>query len=90
MKNCGVISAKTVCSDLGFIVYSHTNGLLSEHQSLDAAKHDCEHQIAHRAERGKESDALVFEWIYDRWVMCGDLYEAAADSSRSHAFFPHR
>ncbi len=86
MKNCGLISSKLVCSERDFIVYSHTTGLLAERNRLDDAKHDWELEVAHYAERGRESDALIFEWSDDHWMMSGNLYDLECAEQHSTAY----
>lgn len=75
MNKCGSISDRTVCSERDYIIFSHTRGLLSEHEEEDSARRFFEDELAQYAERGKESDALLFRWSEGRWVLCGSLYD---------------
>jgi hypothetical protein len=85
MKHRGFISNKTVCSNSTFIVYSHTKGILAESNTMEGAQHCWELEMARCTERGKESDALVFQWLQGHWLLCGDLYELEHAGSGSQA-----
>jgi len=77
MKHRGFISDKTVCSNSPFIVYSHTNGIVAEPPTLEEAQRIWEMEISRCAERGRESDALIFQWLQGHWFLCGDMYDLA-------------
>lgn len=64
-----------VCSDADYIVFSHTDGLLAERSEFESARQFWETELARHAERGHNSDALVFRWADDQWAMVGDLYD---------------
>lgn len=84
MKNCAPISGRTVCSDSNFIVFSHTEGILAERNRFEQAKEFWEAELARYAERGHTSDALLFEWSDNQWVMFGNLYDLELERVAQH------
>lgn len=73
-----------VCSDSDYIVFSHTEGVLAERKKIEQAKEFWETELARYAERGHTSDALLFQWSDDQWVMFGNLYDLEAEREHPH------
>lgn len=84
MKYSGSISAREICTQLPFILYSHTKGLVSEHSSLNEAQKNFLREVQQASERGKETDILIFRWDGGHWILCGDLYEFEAARYSPH------
>jgi hypothetical protein len=75
MKHCAAIASHNVCSNETFIVYSHTRGLIGGGPHLEDARQIWSSELAKAREWGRESDAAVFEWSGEKWLMCGNLYD---------------
>ena len=75
MKYVAYIAAKPVRSHYPYIVYGPTAGLLGGCHSVEEARQLWDAELARCRERGKESDALLFEWHRNHWIMCGSLYD---------------
>jgi hypothetical protein len=90
MKNSAPISGRMVSSDAEFVVFSHTWGVLAEEGDFDRARRTWETELARHAERGRDSDALLFQWSEGHWALCGSslcgsLYDLDPMSLASHA-----
>jgi hypothetical protein len=75
MKYAASIAERAVCSDQPFIVFSPTKGVINWGDTFEDASRSLGEERACCAERGKESDAAVFHWAHDEWVVCGSLYD---------------
>lgn len=89
MKHRGLISGKVIVAEHPFIVYSHTKGLLGGSEEFEEAQRAWQLELASCAERGKESDALLFHSNHGEWVMWGDLYDLPQAEATSAEWTTH-
>lgn len=82
MKYRAPIASADVGSDDVYVVYSPTKGVIGSASDRAQARQILEEQMAQCRERGRESDAMLFEWREDHWRMSGSLYDQPAESVR--------
>jgi hypothetical protein len=83
MKYSAPIATRIVSSEHPYVIYSHTEGVLSEHETLEGAHREWERQLAQATERGRDSDALLFQWSIHEWTLCGNLYDIEGPATRA-------
>jgi len=75
MNHCAKIASRRVCSEFDYIVFGHTTGVVGGGYTLEEAQRVWQTELAKCRERGKESDALLFQWNLGHWILCGSLYD---------------
>ncbi|MEW6156718.1 MAG: hypothetical protein AB1813_04760 [Verrucomicrobiota bacterium] len=75
MRYSGWISDKEVNASERFIVHSPVRGLIGEASSWEKAHRIAETERLQCAERGRVSDACMFQWEHGHWYAAEDLYE---------------
>ena len=78
MNYSALIATRLVSSECPYIVYSLTYWLISAAHDLDGARRLWKSELAKWRERGRESDAFIFEWRENGWTLCGSLYDSEA------------
>src|SRR5688500_12411061 len=73
----GVISGKSVRSDLPFLVYQEDIGVLSRHSSCGEAELAWKKYLAQEARTPNGFISAVYQWRNDKWVMLGSTFSRA-------------